>query len=127
HPLSKLQPDEETVSRIELGRLSSPAIEEVAALVVAPPDVRKAAEALEAGSSGLPLALVTLVNSLWDAGALVADAGGHWSFGGSWRIASSSSSSSTGSGGSPLRRADSPRWRRSSDSSSTPSCSRRPK
>jgi DNA-binding SARP family transcriptional activator len=77
-----------TVTTIALERLAAAALDEVASALVEPGDAPAFAELLDAASEGLPLALVTLVNSGWDEGDLALEEDGHWRLGGDlarWR------------------------------------------
>ena len=85
HPLSGVvaAAGEQALDAIELGRLDYDAIAEVAAAIVDRSEVGMVADLLDAASEGLPLALVALVNSMWDEGELASDPSGRWSFRGS--------------------------------------------
>ena len=68
------------VTRIDLERLGFEAIEEIANSLVAPQDVPAVAGLLTMASEGLPLALVALVNTMWDEGELEPEPTGGWRF-----------------------------------------------
>jgi DNA-binding SARP family transcriptional activator len=69
------------VVRITLGRLPDATVEDIARSLVPEADVSRLAATL-AGAGGLPLALVALVNTLWDEGVLSSGEGGE-----RWRLA----------------------------------------
>jgi DNA-binding SARP family transcriptional activator len=85
HPLWRLavRSGESEVEVIALERLERSALAEIATLLVEEGEAAGFAALLERASAGLPLALVTLVNSMWDEGELVAESAGRWRFRGS--------------------------------------------
>ena len=66
------------VDRLELGRLSDEALEEIAAALVPADDSRWLAGQLIEWTGGLPLAVTELINYLWDEGMLVTREPGGW-------------------------------------------------
>jgi DNA-binding SARP family transcriptional activator len=68
-----------TASRLELDRLGSAELEEVAESLVGEAQARELARFLEERSAGLPLAVTEVVNHLWDEGTLK-PAAAAWSF-----------------------------------------------
>lgn len=79
HPLSSLARLPE-VERISLGRLQADDVEEIARLMVGENQVRELAELLARRAAGLPLAVSTLINALWEEGLLEARRDRRWSF-----------------------------------------------
>jgi len=66
------------VERLELGRLSSAEVEEIATWLVGSAPHEALAQLLERLGEGLPLQITELINYLWDDGALVAGEEGRW-------------------------------------------------
>lgn len=71
------------VTEVELERLDASAIAEIANALVGEARGAALASLLGTASAGLPLALVTLINAMWDEAELVADENGRWRFEGS--------------------------------------------
>jgi DNA-binding SARP family transcriptional activator len=90
HPLRRLaaRDGDGVVTALELERLGADAIAQIAASIVDARDAGAIAELLATASEGLPLTLVTLLNSMWDEGDLTVDAEGRGRFRGDaerWR------------------------------------------
>ncbi|MCM2269725.1 MAG: AAA family ATPase [Thermoanaerobaculia bacterium] len=81
HPLRHLlaRDGDGVVTEIPLARLTWAAIETIAASLADAAAATPLAEHLSSASEGLPLALVTRVNAMWDEGELVADEPSRWS------------------------------------------------
>lgn len=65
-------------SRLEIGRLESAAVEEIAASLVGEAQAAELARFLEERSQGLPLAVTETINYLWDEGILVSRDASRW-------------------------------------------------
>jgi DNA-binding SARP family transcriptional activator len=81
HPLSQLVRRGEKngrATRLEVGRLELPALEEIAESLIGESQAAELAALLEEKSAGVPLAVTELVNYLWDEGILTAQRTGHW-------------------------------------------------
>lgn len=70
-------------SRLEIGRLSPDALEEIAESLVGEGQTAELARFLEERSAGLPLAVTEIINYLWDEDLLVSRQGGGWALAGS--------------------------------------------
>jgi DNA-binding SARP family transcriptional activator len=90
HPLLALarRDGDGVVTSVELERLDSAALAELATSIVDVRDSAAIAELLATASQGLPLTVVSLLNSMWDEGDLAVDAEGRGRFRGDperWR------------------------------------------
>lgn len=65
-------------ARIDLGRLPSTAVREIAGSLVGEEQSAVLARLLDEHSGGLPLAVAELINHLWDEGLLIPQAGARW-------------------------------------------------
>jgi hypothetical protein len=81
HPLNQLirrGARDGSVTRLEVERLGTPALEEIARSLVGEPQAAELAGFLQESSTGLPLAVSELIHYLWDEGALVSEGVGGW-------------------------------------------------
>jgi DNA-binding SARP family transcriptional activator len=65
-------------TRIDLGRLPSPAVREIAGSLVGEEQSAVLAHLLDERGGGLPLAIAELINHLWDEGLLIPQAEARW-------------------------------------------------
>ncbi len=65
-------------SRIDLGRLSAAAVQEIAGSLVGEEQLAVLARLLDERGSGLPLAVAELINHFWDEGLLIPQGGSRW-------------------------------------------------
>ena len=68
----------EWASRLDLGRLPSTAVREIAGSLVDEEQSAVLARLLDEHGGGLPLAVAELINHLWDEGLLIPQAGARW-------------------------------------------------
>jgi DNA-binding SARP family transcriptional activator len=86
HPIEQIARYGESkgrASRLEIGRLPSAALEEIAESLVGEAQAAELARFLEERSQGLPLAVTEIINYLWDEGILVSREAGRWNLSGS--------------------------------------------
>ena len=90
HPLEQIVRYGESkgrATRLEIGRLDSAALEEIAESLVGEAQTAELAGFLAERSEGLPLAITEVINYLWDEGLLVSRGPGRWTLAGSPRAA----------------------------------------